>query len=70
MRRKVDVRWSVPVHLSAHSLLVSVRACRASKESLVPKPFRRIAPNVEKDEAPVPVGSIRGIRTDANPRRA
>jgi hypothetical protein len=42
----------------------------ASKESPVPKPFRRSAPNVESDAASALVCWISDIRTDANPRPA
>ena len=43
---------------------------RAGKGSSVPKPFRRIAPNVESDAASAPACWISDIRTDANPRPA
>jgi hypothetical protein len=42
----------------------------ASKESPVPKPFRRSAPNVESDAASAPACWTSGIRTDANQRPA
>ena len=42
----------------------------ASKESPVPKPFRRSAPNVESDAASAPACWTSDIRTDANPRPA
>jgi hypothetical protein len=69
-RCKVNVTLSLPVQMLARSLRVSLPAGRASKESPVPKLFRRIAPIVESHEAPAPACWIRDIRTDANPRRA
>jgi hypothetical protein len=54
---------SLPVQMLARSLRVSLLDGRASKESPGAKPFRRIAPNVESDEASAPACWIRDIRT-------
>lgn len=67
---KVDVKVNLPVHPVTPSLRVSFPDGRASKESPFPKPFRRIAPNVESDAASAPACWISDIRTDVNPRPA
>jgi hypothetical protein len=70
--RELIQRWfpSLPVQPVTRSLRVSFPDGRASKESPVPKPFRRIVPNVESGAASAPACWISDRRTDAHPRPA
>jgi hypothetical protein len=70
LRCKVDVSVNMPNQPVTRSLRVLFRDGGASEESPVPKPFRRIAPNVESDVASAPADWISDPRTDANPRPA